>query len=48
MVENSDEIPMKKCSLEADGNVTCKINKKTFNDIQRRNIKPKRVIFEIE
>ena len=41
-------IELQKCSIEADGTVTCNINKEKFNDIQRMNIKPKRVIFEIE
>jgi len=37
-----------RCSLETDGTVTCNITKEKFNDIQRKNIKPKKVIFEIE
>ncbi len=37
-----------KCTLESDGTVSCGIKKEQFNDIQRKNIKPKRVIFEIE
>jgi len=41
-------IDLTKCGIEADGTVSCKINKQKFNDIQRMNIKPKRVIFEIE
>ena len=41
-------IELQKCSIEADGTVTCTIKKEEFNDIQRKNIKPKRVIFEIE
>jgi len=41
-------IELQKCSIESDGTVSCKINKEKFNDIQRLNIKPKRVIFEIE
>jgi len=40
-------IPLK-CTLEPDGTVSCGITKEQFNDIQRKNIKPKRVIFEIE
>jgi len=37
-----------RCSLETDGTVTCNITKEKFNVIQRKNIKPKKVIFEIE
>jgi len=37
-----------KCSIEANGTVTCNMNKATFNDIQRKNITPKKVVFEIE
>lgn len=47
-MKNSNEIKMQRCSLEEDGNVTCKIDKQTFNELQQRNIKPKRVIFEID
>jgi len=43
-----DEIPLQKCSMEFDGTITCIINKDKFNDIQKKNIKPKRVIFEVE
>ncbi len=43
-----DEIPLQKCSMESDGTITCIINKDKFNDIQKKNIKPKRVIFEVE
>ena len=48
VVQLEQPIDLQKCSLEADGTVNCKINKEKFNDIQRMNIKPKRVIFEIE
>ena len=37
-----------KCSLETDGTVTCNISKEKFNDIQKKNVKPKKVIFEID
>lgn len=43
-----DEISLQKCSIESDGTVTCTVSKDKFNDIQKKNIKPKRVIFEIE
>jgi len=48
MVEQLEKPIDLKCSLEPDGTVTCAISKEKFNDIQRKNIKPKRVIFEIE
>ena len=49
MVEQLEKpVELKKCSIESDGTVTCNINKEKFNDIQRKNIKPKKVIFEIE
>ncbi len=41
-------IILEKCSLEKDGTVTCPIKKETFNELQRKNIKPKRVIWELE
>jgi len=37
-----------KCSLESDGTITCNIPKEKFNDIQKMNVKPKKVIFEID
>ena len=37
-----------KCSIEGDGTVTCNINKAKFNEIQQKNIKPKKVVFEID
>ena len=48
VVQLEKPIELTMCSLESDGTVSCKINKQKFNDIQRMNIKPKRVIFEIE
>ncbi len=48
MVEELEKPIELKCALEPDGTVTCTIDKTKFNDIQRKNIKPKRVIFEIE
>jgi len=51
--DDEDSIPKVKaiecqCSMEADGTVTCPIKKEKFNMIQKMNIKPKRIIFEIE
>ena len=49
MVEQLEKpVELKKCSIESDGTVTCAINKDKFNDIQRKNIKLKRIILEIE
>ena len=49
MQNNSkDEIPLQKCSIESGGTITCTISKDKFNEIQKKNIKPKRVIFEVE
>lgn len=48
VVQLEQSITLPKCSLEADGTVACKIDKTKFNEIQRMNIKPKRIIFEIE
>ena len=47
-MENSKEIKMQKCDIETDGNITCKITKSAFNEMQKQNIKPKRVILEID
>ena len=41
-------IVLEKCLLEKDGTVTCSIKKETFNELQRKNIKPKRLIWELE
>ena len=48
MIELEKPIKLEKCSMEGDGTVTCSIAKEKFNNIQRLNIKPKRLIFEIE
>lgn len=37
-----------KCSLDKDGIVTCNITKKNFSDLQQENIKPKKIVFEID
>ena len=41
-------IILEKCSLEKDGTVTCPIKKETFNELQKKNIKPKKIIWELE
>ena len=49
MENNSkDKIPLQKCSMESEGTITCTVSKHKFNDIQKKDIKPKRVIFEVE
>jgi len=48
MFTEEKTIELKKCIVEPDGSVTCTIKKETFNEIQRKNIKFKRVILEIE
>jgi len=47
-MQQEKSIELKKCSIESDGTVTCNIEKDQFNEIQRKNIKPKKIIFEIE
>lgn len=37
-----------KCSIEKDGTVTCSVSKEKFNNIQEQNIKPKKIVFEID
>lgn len=41
-------VDLKKCAVESDGSVICGIDKEKFNDLQRKNIKLKRIILEIE
>jgi len=41
-------IGLSQCSMESDGTVTCSITKEKFKDIQSHNIKPKKIVFEIE
>ena len=48
VIQLEKPIELTKCSMEADGTVTCPIKKEEFNKIQKMNIKPKRIIFEIE
>ena len=49
MIDTIDKpIDLKKCLVESDGTVTCAIDKEKFNDLQKKNVKLKRVILEIE
>ena len=36
------------CTLDKDGTVTCDITKDDFNNLQNENIKPQKVVFEID
>lgn len=47
-MEQDKPVELKKCSIGLDGTVTCNIEKDQFNDIQRKNIKPQKLVFEIE
>ena len=47
-MEQDKPVELKNCSIESDGTVTCKIEKDQFNEIQRKNIKPNKIVFEIE
>ncbi len=46
-MEDEKVIPLK-CSIEKDGTVTCNLTKEKFNEIQKENIKPKRLVWELE
>ncbi len=46
-MDNEKVIPLK-CSIEKDGTVTCNLTKEKFIEIQKENIKPKRIGWEIE
>ncbi len=48
MTEQLEQPILLKCTLEPDGTISCGIKQEQFNKIQRKNIKPKRVIFEVE
>ena len=37
-----------KCSIDDDGIVSCNVSKEKFKEIQDKNIKPKKIIFEID
>jgi len=47
-MEKEKPVELKNCSIESDGTVTCKIEKDQFNEIQRKNIKPNKIVFEIQ
>jgi len=47
--ENQEQnINLKKCWLQPDGTINCKVGKTTFRKIEDRNITPNKVVFEIE
>ena len=47
-MENVEKPIELKCSLEKDGTVTCKISTEKFIDIKKKNIKIKKVTFDVE
>jgi len=44
----TEDIPLDKCSMGPDGIVWCKVNKNTAKKIESLDIKPKKIVFEIE
>jgi len=46
-MEDEKEIPLK-CSIDKNGDVTCNVTKETFDEIQKNEIKPKKIVFEID
>jgi len=46
-VESENIIDLK-CSIDNDGIVSCNVSKEKFKEIQNKNIKPKKIIFEID
>jgi len=47
-VEDNEKIDLPKCSLDNEGNVTCKVSKTTFDAVQKLGKTPKRLLLEIE
>jgi len=43
-----EKIELPKCSLDNEGNVTCKVSKTTFDAVQKLGKNPKRLLLEIE
>lgn len=41
-------IELRRCQLDLDGNITCKVPKSVFDSVQKLGIKPKRLLLEIE
>jgi len=41
-------IELRRCQLDPDGNITCKVPKSVFDLVQKLGIKPKRLLLEIE
>ena len=46
-MESKDKALELKCNIDKEGTLTCDISKENFNNIQKKNIKPKKVVFEI-
>ena len=47
-MEQEIPVELKNCSIESDGTVTCKIEKDQFDEIQRKSIKPNKLVLEIK
>ena len=47
-MDDSEKSLQLNCTLDKDGTVTCDITKEDFNNLQNENIKPQKVVFEIE
>jgi len=41
-------IELRRCQLDPDGNITCKVPKSVFDSVQQLGVKPKRLLLEIE
>ena len=46
-MEDEESIELK-CKIEKNGDISCKVSKDTFDEIQREEIKPNRIIWDIE
>jgi len=47
MEEDEKEIPLK-CSIDKNGDVTCNITKEEFAELQKKNISPRKVVWDIK
>ena len=46
-MEDKKEI-LSKCSIDKNGDVTCNVTQEKFDEIQKNDIKPKKIVFEID
>ena len=42
------QLELQKCSLDTNGNVSCKVSKTIFNEIQKLGKNPNRLVLEKE